>query len=405
MADVDRVRTPAGVRRFELPIGSPIPKGGSLAGKARTARKALARLDGRANKVHAAPSKPTPEVPKVPKPKTPEQSARGRKPEAVRTARKALQEVKSRQESAEHRMGVRNRKNAAKNALERNTIVRGPGPWDPEDGYEKRGEWVDKGIKGLLDAGKSTDVQYKKAKHLPGGKRVEVYTPERAELHEKIMAEMWKRGNADSVPRERKALFTGGAGGSGKGFVLKTAGIKEGEDYVTVNADEVKEIMAEWNLIPVPEGISQMEGVALVHEESSDIATEFAARLQREGVNMIWDITMSGPGQVMKRITKLKENGYEDIRGMYVDVPIEVSVENAKSRYANGMNRLASGESPIGGRRVPPAVILSAQSDVPGVTKNKLAFEAVRDQFTVAERWDNNRYDEDGNKLPPKRVD
>lgn len=403
--DVDKVRTQAGVRRYNAPIGTPII---GKKGKGRAALKALARLDGRVpGKTNPAPKKPTPETPSVPKPKpqSPARAARGRKADAKRTAQASLQRAKSRKAVAEHRMGVRGRAKNAVTTMARHSIVKGPGPWDPENGFEKRGEWVDRQISGLLKAGKSTDAVYKKTKHLPDGKAVEVYTPERAELHEKILAEMWKRGGGDTVPRERKALFTGGAGGSGKGFVLHTAGIKEGEDYVTVNADEVKEIMAEWNIIPVPPGMSQMEGVALVHEESSDIATEFAARLQREGVNMIWDITMSGPGQVMKRITVLKENGYEDIRGMYVDVPIEVSVANAKSRYANGMERLASGESPIGGRRVPPAVILSAQSDTPGVTKNKLAFEAVRDQFTVAERWDNNRFDENGNKLPPKRVD
>ena len=401
---VRKVRTQAGVKRYGAPIGTPIVAD-PVTGKFKAVTKGVARLDsakgGRAGGSKDAPRMKTPSnkpVGKKPKPG---------KPTAKQSVGEAAKNARVRLNTHEHRAKVSETKDRYRAEVTRSQIINGPGPWDPDDDFEKRGEWVDGIMEALVEQGKSTDKMHKEFTYGPNGEANFTYTPERRKLQNQLLDEMWKRSNADGVPRERKALFTGGAGGSGKGQVLKTAGIKENEDYVTVNADDFKELMAEKNLIPVPDGISQMEGVSLVHEESSDLATMFAERLQREGVNMTWDITMSGASQVLKRIHKLRMNGYEEIRGMYVDVPLEVSIAGAKKRYANGMRRLAEKGGDIkGGRRVPPAVIAKSASEIPGVTKNKLAFEEVRKEFTVAERWDNNRFDpETGRRLPPAIVD
>lgn len=399
MGKVRKVRTQAGVKRYGAPIGTPIVAD-PVTGKFKAVTKGVARLDG-GKSAGTSGGKTTPRM------KTSPKSAKTGKPTGKRPVGTPAKDARARLNTRKHRETVSEAKKHYKSELARNRIINGPGPWDPEDDFEKRGEWVDGIMKSLDKQGKTTDKMHKEFKYGPNGEPDFVYTPERRKLHNQLLDEMWKRTNADNVPRERKALFTGGAGGSGKGQVLKTAGIKENEDYVTVNADDFKELMAEKNLIPVPDGISQMEGVSLVHEESSDLATMFAARLQSEGVNMTWDITMSGPSQVLKRIHNLRKNGYEEIKGMYVDVPLEVSISGAKKRYANGMRRLAeSGGDLKGGRRVPPSVIADAASHIPGVTKNKLAFEEVRKEFTESERWDNNRFDPDtGRRLPPARVD
>ncbi|MGJ4139086.1 DUF3560 domain-containing protein [Corynebacterium evansiae] len=283
----------------------------------------------------------------------------------------------------------------------RNKLSGNGAPLDPETGYQKRGQWVMQTVKRIIDRDGDSQARYSTVKD--DGTRD--YSPERLVKHAEIINRLIAEAEADGpIPRDRKALFTGGIGGSGKGATLKERNKGEGTKYLTLNADDVKEVMAEMGMIEVPDNMTPMEGVALIHEESSDITSALADRAYKQGMNVVWDITMGSTGSVQKRIDDLRENGYTDIVGTFTDVPLEVSVNGAAQRYARGMDKFINGDG-YGGRYVPENVIRKAETETPGVTRNKQVFNSLRDQFDSWEVWDNNRYNDSGDRQPPLMVD
>lgn len=214
------------------------------------------------------------------------------------------------------------------------------------------------------------------------------WTRERDRVHREIADELYAK--AAGVPNERRAVVAGGLGGAGKTTVLtKHAGI-DPKEYLTLNPDDVKEVMAGRGLIPEVPGhpdLSPMERAALVHEESSRITSLMADRALREGKNMMWDITMSSESSVTKRIAALKTAGYGEVRGVFVDIPVEVSVSRAMSRYRRGADKHLAGSGP-GGRYVPPAII-RAQRTESGETINLGVFDKIKDSFTEWSVYDN----------------
>ncbi|MFC0504238.1 phage portal protein family protein [Micromonospora costi] len=213
------------------------------------------------------------------------------------------------------------------------------------------------------------------------------WQPERDRMHREIAAELYAK--ADKVPRGGKAVIAGGLGGAGKSTVLRDhAGIDQSQ-YLTLNPDDVKELMAERGLIPeVPDhpDLSPMERAALIHEESSRITKLLADMAYRDRRNIIWDITMSSESGVVSRLDDLDRNGYET-RGVFVDIPVEVSVERALSRYRNGADRYRQGKG-LGGRFVPPAII-RAQETRKGRTVNREVFDGLQERFDGWAIYDN----------------
>ncbi|WP_408925880.1 zeta toxin family protein [Corynebacterium sp. YSMAA1_1_F7] len=285
---------------------------------------------------------------------------------------------------------------------ERRDRLSGDGaPLDAGKGYQERGRWVEQTMKAMISRDGDSQARYSTVK--ADGTRE--YSPERRAQHAEIIGRLIAEAEADGpVPRDRKALFTGGIGGSGKGATLKERNKGESTKYLTLNADDVKEIMAEMGMIEVPDNMAPMEGVALIHEESSDITSALARHAYKQGMNVVWDSTMGSTGSVQKRIDELRENGYDEIVGTFTDVPLEVSVNGAAQRYAQGMDKFIGGNG-YGGRYVPESVIRKAETETPGVTRNKQVFNSLRDQFDSWEIWDNNRYNDSGDRQPPLMVD
>lgn len=255
--------------------------------------------------------------------------------------------------------------------------------------FEARAEFVSAMI-GKARKTLSTDVTHT----LPSG----AWTPERDKLHREIADDLYSRSNG--VPNDGKAVIAGGLGGAGKTTVLtKHAGV-DTKQYMTVNPDDIKEEMAARGLIPeVPgaAGLSPMERAALVHEESSRIAHMLADRAYREKRNLIWDITMSSESSVKTRVEAMQKAGYGEVRGVFVDIPVETSVERAMSRYRRGVDKWRAGSGP-GGRYVPPAII-RAQKTSGGATINRNVFEGIRGGFTDSVVYDNSRTGE-----PPRKI-
>lgn len=214
----------------------------------------------------------------------------------------------------------------------------------------------------------------------PDGSLSDEWKPERRAQQEKILQQFLD--SAKDVPREGKAIFAGGLGGAGKGTVLRdSAGIPDGQ-YLTVNPDLIKEAMARANMIPAIDGMSPMEANTLVHEESSTMAKKLAQLAAEQKINMIWDITMSSDSSVQSRIDALREAGYTDINGLFVNIDVPTSRARAESRHRSAQQKYENGEG-NGGRFLPPEET-AKNEPTPGSGKashNAEVFDRLAPQF------------------------
>lgn len=103
--------------------------------------------------------------------------------------------------------------------------------------------------------------------------------------------------------------------------------------------------------------------------------------------NLIWDITMSSVESVVGRTDELRKTGYGRVEGIFVDIPIEVSVARADARHRHGHDDYLANEG-LGGRYLPPAVI-RAQFDAHYGSVNRRAFELAKDRFDAWSLYDN----------------
>lgn len=211
------------------------------------------------------------------------------------------------------------------------------------------------------------------------------WTRDRRHLHVEIIQAAYEE--ASGVPNDHKALIAGGLAGAGKTTVLeKHAGVDRSQ-YLTINPDEIKAEMAKRGMVPKVDGLSPMEASDLIHEESSYVARQLAAKATADGKNVIWDITMSDRAKTETRIEELRTAGYERIDGIFVDIPIDVSVRRADARHREGEDDYRLGNE-LGGRYVPPEII-TAQGNERWGCQNRKTFEEVKDQFDHWTRFDN----------------
>lgn len=247
-----------------------------------------------------------------------------------------------------------------------------------EDEFQARADHVDRTMSSAIKE-HSTDRRY-----APGG----VWTSERDRLHREIADDLYAK--AADVPNDGKAVMAGGLGGAGKSTVLRDYAGIDSSQYLTVNPDDVKEELVRRGLVPeVPgaEDLSPLERSALVHEESSRIAQMVAQRAYADSKNIIWDITMSSQPSIDSRVSAMREAGYGDISGVFVDIPTETSVDRAMSRYRRGIDDYLQGKG-NGGRYVPPRII-RAQQTAGGRTVNRDSFDSSRGQFDGWSVYDN----------------
>jgi predicted ABC-type ATPase len=213
----------------------------------------------------------------------------------------------------------------------------------------------------------------------------QVWSEERVAFHDAIIEDLYQQ--AADVPCERRAIIAGGLPGAGKSTILeKYAGIDRSQ-FLTLDPDQIKSELARRELIPQLEGLSPMEASDLAHEESSRITKLIAARAQADGKNIIWDITMSSQPSTERRIADLRSNGYEQIEGIFVDIPPELSEIRVEARHRSDQEKYRSGQGP-GGRLIPPEVI-RLQADSEWGSTNRRTFEAVKATCDIWKLYDN----------------
>jgi predicted ABC-type ATPase len=213
----------------------------------------------------------------------------------------------------------------------------------------------------------------------------QIWTPERTAAHETIISGYLAR--ASDVPRAYKAVMAGGLGGAGKSTVLdKYAGIDESQ-YLKINPDDIKGDLASMGLLPELDGVTPMEASDLAHEEASYISKQLAGRAREQGINITWDITMSSLESTEKKINELRSSGYEQVVGVFVDIPVEISVARAEARHRAGHELYRAGEG-FGGRLVRPELIYD-QADAEWGSQNRRTFESLKHRFDSWSIYDN----------------
>jgi predicted kinase len=228
-------------------------------------------------------------------------------------------------------------------------------------------------------AGLATDHQ-----HTTDGRR-RIWSAERTELHKQILAEIY--ASSDHVACEGKAILAGGLPGAGKTTVLRTQAGIDLRSFFMINPDDVKELMAIRGMIPYVAGLSPMQASDLAHEESSYLAKQLAKRGCADGRNVIWDITMASTDSTRTRIAELRAASYDEIEGIFVDIPVDVSVRRAEARHIEGQSEYHAGRGQ-GGRFVAPEGI-RAQADPQFGSANRRTFEAVKSTLDSWRLYDN----------------
>lgn len=256
---------------------------------------------------------------------------------------------------------------------------------DLDEDLDARAARVERAVAAGREQGLETHRLHHARPEAPEG----FYTRARLMEQEDLLDELWEA--ADNVPNEGEALFSGGLGGAGKGTVLRSAdaGVDTSR-FLTIDPDAIKEAMARRGMIPTVEGfesLSPMELSALVHEESSHLAARLAQRAVAERKNVVFDITMSSKNSVVKRLDMLRQNGYERIDMIFVDIDVETSVARALARWERGLAEYADGTG-YGGRYVPPEIIRAQYDDLWG-SVNRGVFEDLKDQATSWKFFDN----------------
>ena len=211
------------------------------------------------------------------------------------------------------------------------------------------------------------------------------WTRERRQIHSEITETIY--ACAEHVPCDGKAIIAGGLGGAGKTTVLREEADVDLSQYLMINPDNIKEELARRGLVPAVEGLSPMEATDLAHEESSAIAKQLARRAYMDGKNVIWDITMSSTESTEERLNDLRNSGYTKVEGIFVDIPVDLSIVRSQARHRQGHEDFRSGRG-LGGRFVPPEVIKSQADSVWG-SQNRKTFESVKQKFDYWTRYDN----------------
>ena len=176
-------------------------------------------------------------------------------------------------------------------------------------------------------------------------------------LHDALVEDLYAR--SAGAPCEGKAILAGGLPGAGKTTVLNKFADIDLSQYMMINPDLIKEEMAKRGLIPAVDGLSPMEASDLVHEEASHVAKRLANRAEADGKNVIWDFTMSKTSSIAEQDRVAARAGYTPVDGVFVDIPVEVSVQRADARHREGHDEYRAGNG-LGGRHMPEATIMNS---------------------------------------------
>lgn len=166
-------------------------------------------------------------------------------------------------------------------------------------------------------------------------------TPERAELHERIVNDLFE-GKKPVGPGEQKTFFfLGGGSASGKGSFTdpKKAGnygMPDKFQTAVIDADELKKSIPEYDFNETmrmgPGTTDREKAASFAHEESSALAKRAMQAAFANGYNCTLDGTGDGSVKgVMKKIQQARDAGYK-VEARYCTASIETALERNLAR-------------------------------------------------------------------------
>lgn len=217
----------------------------------------------------------------------------------------------------------------------------------------------------------SREVLHRDSKHStkrnPQWWRGGMPTPAREALHERITAELL--AEVPTVEFSRLALVMAGPPGAGKGSIRRHILGEDEEKFLVVDADKFKEKLLEAAVADgsfedwiKPDEIRELEArgevfyplefAALVHEESSYLATQLRDDEMERGTNLVIDTVLADPAKAVALGEQLEAAGY-GVRVVDVEVPYEVSEARIRQRWKERYAEAVAGRDVLGGRWVP----------------------------------------------------
>lgn len=142
------------------------------------------------------------------------------------------------------------------------------------------------------------------ADHIKGGK----LSPERQEVHRKIIEDYFKGHQPYAPDEEKVVMFTGGGGASGKGMFSKDIGkfYSQNKNPMVLDADEIKKSLAAADGKEINDKLT-----GYYHEESSALAKQIYNTAISNNYPLMFDGTATGVGSVMKKLAFSEKYGYK----------------------------------------------------------------------------------------------
>lgn len=163
------------------------------------------------------------------------------------------------------------------------------------------------------------------------------FTPERQALHDKIIAHFLE--GKTPVPQGEQTVFSvlGGGPAAGKS-TLQRSGLNpeldtETSNTVLINADEIKDLLPEYNQMRFSDDEATYKNAAnFVHEESSYLTQ----RLTNHAIDGNYDAVLDGTGDssvasMMRKINAARSKGYQ-VNGFYATVDTDEAVARMIAR-------------------------------------------------------------------------
>lgn len=225
----------------------------------------------------------------------------------------------------------------------------GPGPWD-----DKVAETLNELrthapiIKDGEQRPYGTDDHYRTAQG--------TYTPERIELHARIIRALLQ--GAGAHPNDKQAIFLAGGPASGKSHMLKTGHVKPESDAVEINPDIIKTMLPEYKALTAAK---DPRASSLVHEESSHIA-KWATNLAmaRHHHIVIDGVGNSGPGKFARKVQQAVDHGYK--------TSVHTATTDTETAWARSEERARKT-----GRHVPEGYLRQAHAGVSRVFRDDIS--------------------------------
>lgn len=194
-----------------------------------------------------------------------------------------------------------------------------------------------------------SDVEDSQFKHRGGppdheGRPSGAYTPQRQALHKKIIDRHFEGKQPVPEGEQPTYLFLGGGTAAGKSTVLRSGAVKVPKGAVTVDSDEIKNALPEFQRHSEDRRVG---AAGIVHEESSDISKMVNSRALEGRYHAVMDGTGdTSLESVQKKVGKARKAGHK-IVATYMTNDIEKAVENAQKRASRPPYRMVSMEATL----------------------------------------------------------